>query len=166
METRSNNVLVGAFVLLFTLALAGFVVWLANDSGGPKREFDIFFKQSVDGLTKGAQVQYSGVPVGQDRLEHMYNAPSATPVKAGRVTMDDVIMKTHGLFAIVLAFGAAGWFAAATNPGLGFMLWMGGMIGTLILGLVIVLFLVFEPEGLYRMWRRTKDYFRLWPFAY
>ena len=36
----------------------------------------------------------------------------------------------------------------------------------IIFGAVIVLFLVFEPEGLYRMWRRTKDYFRLWPFAY
>lgn len=67
METRSNNVLVGAFVLLFTLALAGFVVWLANDSGGAKREYDIFFKQSVDGLNKGAQVQFSGVPAGQVR---------------------------------------------------------------------------------------------------
>src|SRR3546814_3743374 len=65
METRSNNVLVGAFVLLFTAALAFFVVWMANDSGGAKREYDIFFKQSVDGLSKGAQVQFSGVPVGQ-----------------------------------------------------------------------------------------------------
>jgi branched-chain amino acid transport system permease protein len=36
----------------------------------------------------------------------------------------------------------------------------------IIFGLVIVLFLIFEPEGLYRMWRRVKDYFRLWPFAY
>ena len=34
METRSNNVLVGAFVLFFTAALAFFVVWLANDTGG------------------------------------------------------------------------------------------------------------------------------------
>ena len=65
METRSNNVLVGAFVLLFTVALALFVVWLANDSGGKRQEYDIFFKQSVDGLNKGAQVQFSGVPVGQ-----------------------------------------------------------------------------------------------------
>lgn len=65
METRSNNVLVGAFVLFFTVALAVFVVWLANDGGGAKREYDIFFKQSVDGLNKGAQVQFSGVPVGQ-----------------------------------------------------------------------------------------------------
>ncbi len=67
METRSNNVLVGAFVLFFTAALAFFVVWLANDSGGEKREYDIFFKQSVDGLNKGAQVQFSGVPSGQVR---------------------------------------------------------------------------------------------------
>lgn len=67
METRSNNVLVGAFVLFFTAALAFFVVWLANDSGGNKREYDIFFKQSVDGLNKGAQVQFSGVPAGQVR---------------------------------------------------------------------------------------------------
>ncbi|RYD43648.1 MAG: MCE family protein [Sphingomonadales bacterium] len=65
METRSNNVLVGAFVLLFTAALAFFIVWLANDSGGEKREYDIFFKQSVDGLNKGAAVQFSGVPAGQ-----------------------------------------------------------------------------------------------------
>lgn len=67
METRSNNVLVGAFVLIFAAALAFFVVWLANDSGGPKREYDIFFKQSVDGLNKGAAVQFSGVPSGQVR---------------------------------------------------------------------------------------------------
>jgi uncharacterized YccA/Bax inhibitor family protein len=57
-----------------------------------------------------------GAPVGQDHLEHMYNAPSATPVQTGRVTMDDVIMKTLGLFAIVVAFGASGWFAAAATP--------------------------------------------------
>lgn len=33
-------------------------------------------------------------------------------------------------------------------------------------GLVIVLFLVFEPEGLAKIWRNIKDYFRLWPFSY
>ena len=55
-----------AFVLIFTAALAFFVVWLANDTGGEKREYDIF-KQSVDGLNKGAAVQFSGVPSGQVR---------------------------------------------------------------------------------------------------
>jgi len=65
METRSNNVLVGSVVLIMMLALAGFIVWLANDSGGKSQEYDIFFKQSVDGLNKGSQVTYSGVPVGE-----------------------------------------------------------------------------------------------------
>ncbi len=35
-----------------------------------------------------------------------------------------------------------------------------------VFGLVIILFLIFEPRGLARMWQRTKDYFRLWPFRY
>jgi branched-chain amino acid transport system permease protein len=33
-------------------------------------------------------------------------------------------------------------------------------------GLVIVLFLLFEPRGLDRIWHRTKDYIRYWPFRY
>lgn len=33
-------------------------------------------------------------------------------------------------------------------------------------GLVIILFLVFEPEGLRKIWKDIKDYFRLWPFSY
>lgn len=35
-----------------------------------------------------------------------------------------------------------------------------------VFGLVIVLFLLFEPRGLARIWQRMKDYFRLWPFRY
>lgn len=39
-------------------------------------------------------------------------------------------------------------------------------IQQLIFGLTIILFLVFEPRGLARIWERVKDYFRLWPFRY
>ena len=35
-----------------------------------------------------------------------------------------------------------------------------------IFGLLIVLFLVFEPRGLAAVWLRTKAYFRSWPFSY
>jgi branched-chain amino acid transport system permease protein len=35
-----------------------------------------------------------------------------------------------------------------------------------VFGLVIILFLVLEPEGLAKLWRNVKDTFRLWPFAY
>lgn len=36
----------------------------------------------------------------------------------------------------------------------------------LIFGATIVLFLVFEPKGMARIWQRIKDYLRLWPFRY
>lgn len=70
-------------------------------------------------------------------LQDMYNGPTATPVDTRRVTMDDVIMKTLALFAIVLVTGTIGWVVSANNEAAGYALWMGGMIGTLVLGLVI-----------------------------
>jgi branched-chain amino acid transport system permease protein len=39
-------------------------------------------------------------------------------------------------------------------------------IQQLIFGLTIILFLIFEPRGLARIWERVKDYCRLWPFRY
>lgn len=33
-------------------------------------------------------------------------------------------------------------------------------------GLLIILFLVLEPEGLNRLWRNIRTYFRVWPFSY
>lgn len=33
-------------------------------------------------------------------------------------------------------------------------------------GLIIILFLIFEPRGLDRIWHRIKDYVRFWPFRY
>jgi phospholipid/cholesterol/gamma-HCH transport system substrate-binding protein len=64
METRSNHVLVGAVVLILLAVLALFTVWLARLGGDDKKEYDIFFQQSVDGLAKGSAVTYSGVPEG------------------------------------------------------------------------------------------------------
>ncbi|WP_425230795.1 MlaD family protein [Sphingomonas sp.] len=64
METRSNHVLVGAVVLILLAVLALFTVWLARLGGKAEHEYDIFFEQSVDGLTKGSQVTYSGVLSG------------------------------------------------------------------------------------------------------
>ena len=33
-------------------------------------------------------------------------------------------------------------------------------------GLVIILFLIFEPRGLAHLWERIKGYYRLWPFSH
>lgn len=35
-----------------------------------------------------------------------------------------------------------------------------------IFGLTIIVFLIFEPKGLNRIWERIKEYFRYWPFRY
>lgn len=65
METRSNHVLVGGVVLGLLVAVAIFTVWLAQLGGGSEKMYDIFFKQSVDGLAKGSSVSFAGVPSGQ-----------------------------------------------------------------------------------------------------
>ena len=36
----------------------------------------------------------------------------------------------------------------------------------IVFGIVVILFLVIEPEGLARIWKNIKNYFRLWPFSY
>jgi branched-chain amino acid transport system permease protein len=36
----------------------------------------------------------------------------------------------------------------------------------MLFGLLIIVFLVVEPEGLNRLWRNIRSYFRVWPFAY
>lgn len=39
-------------------------------------------------------------------------------------------------------------------------------LGQIVFGLVIVLFLIFEPRGLYHRWEMFKAYYRLHPFSY
>jgi len=36
----------------------------------------------------------------------------------------------------------------------------------ILFGGLIIIFLVAEPEGLNRLWRNIRSYFRVWPFAY
>ncbi|HRD74848.1 MAG TPA: branched-chain amino acid ABC transporter permease, partial [Hyphomicrobiaceae bacterium] len=36
----------------------------------------------------------------------------------------------------------------------------------IIFGALIIVFLVLEPEGLNRLWRNIRNYFRTWPFSY
>lgn len=64
METRSNNVWVGTVTLVLLAIVAAFVIWVTQIGKGHQQEFDIFFKQSVDGLSKGVAVNYAGVPAG------------------------------------------------------------------------------------------------------
>jgi len=39
-------------------------------------------------------------------------------------------------------------------------------IREVVFGLVIILFLIFEPDGLAARWRTIRSYWKLWPFSY
>ena len=91
METRSNHVLVGAVVLILLAGLAVFTVWLARLGGTHQKEYDIFFKQAVDGLAKGSQVTYSGVVSGQVKEIKIFD-PQFVRVRI-QVTDDTPVVK-------------------------------------------------------------------------
>ena len=69
----------------------------------------------------------------QQQLEHMYNQPSAGPAQTGRMTFDDVIVKTLLCLGVVLV-GAA--VPAFVLPGLALPLMIIGALGGFVLGLV------------------------------
>jgi len=75
--------------------------------------------------------------LNSQQLQDLYSQPSAGPVQMQRVTLDDVVMKTLGLFSIVIMVGAASWFTVAGNPNLSMPMLLGGMFGGLAVGLVI-----------------------------
>ena len=100
METRSNHVLVGAVVLILLVVLAIFTVWIARLGGNSEKQYDIFFKQAVDGLAKGSAVTYSGVPVGQIKTISLWK-PDPQFVRV-RVSVNDDTPILRGTTATVL----------------------------------------------------------------
>jgi uncharacterized YccA/Bax inhibitor family protein len=63
-----------------------------------------------------------------DQLEDLYAAPSATPVQTGRMTYDDVVVKTGITFVLLLVGAVIGWQLPQ-------LFWIGMTVG-LVLGLV------------------------------
>lgn len=82
METRANQVWVGMVTLALLAMAAGFALWLAHLSRNDRKVYDIYFRQSVDGLAKGTGVSYSGVPAGQIvAIELAHDDPSLVRVR-------------------------------------------------------------------------------------
>jgi uncharacterized YccA/Bax inhibitor family protein len=55
----------------------------------------------------GLQSAPDTVSAGQ--LQDMYDRPAATPQQTGRMTLDDVVMRTAMLFGVLLIFAAGAW---------------------------------------------------------
>jgi uncharacterized YccA/Bax inhibitor family protein len=87
--------------------------------------------------TSGRGVQDN---LDSQQLQDLYNKPSASPVQMRRVTLDDVVMKTLGLFTIVVLVAAATWYYVASLPlssNAPMALMLAGMFGGLGVGLLI-----------------------------
>jgi phospholipid/cholesterol/gamma-HCH transport system substrate-binding protein len=99
METKAHHVWVGAVTLLLFAMVAAAVIWIARLNESSQREYDIFFKQSVDGLAKGSEVSFSGVPVGQiSHIELWEKDPSFVRV---RIKVDRQVPILQGTTATI-----------------------------------------------------------------
>jgi uncharacterized YccA/Bax inhibitor family protein len=97
-----------------------------SDKGGPVQQ---------------AQYGYQGSAVGgatPDQLAAMYGAPTATPIQTGRMTYDDVLVKTTGMFGVLIVSAAIGWVVTPSVP----YLW----VGLAFVGLALALINIFKRE--------------------
>lgn len=102
------------------------------------------------GLTPpAAQAQYSAAQhAGSDaatqaHLEGMYAAPSAGAVETDRMSYEDTVWKTVGLFAVLLVTAAVGWVwtmagVTAANPNPSILPWIIGALGGFVLAMVVI----------------------------
>ncbi|QGP79636.1 MlaD family protein [Sphingobium sp. CAP-1] len=106
METRSNHVLVGTVTLLLLAAIMAAAFWFSRLSQGNNMEYDVFFKQSVNGLAKGSAVNYSGVPSGQvEKIELWKRDPSFVKV---RISVKEGTPVLQGTTATISGVGFTG----------------------------------------------------------
>jgi uncharacterized YccA/Bax inhibitor family protein len=94
--------------------------------------------------TQTAAAQQAGVNAAtQAQLEGMYAAPAAGAIETDRMTVEDTVWKTIGLFAILLVTAAVGWIwtmstVTPANPEPTLMPWIVGLLGGTILAFVVI----------------------------
>lgn len=97
----------------------------------------------------GAQTQYASTQAAATdaavnaQLEGAYAAPSAGAIETGRMTVEDTVIKTIGLFAILLVTAVVGWMwtmapVTATNPSPTMVPWILGALGGFVLAMVVI----------------------------
>ena len=84
-----------------------------------------------EGFRRGGYATFSTPSATQ--LQGMYDAPSATPVQTGRMTLDDVVVRTAMIFGVLLAAAAAMYFVV--KPGL--FVVIGAALAAMVVGIVV-----------------------------
>jgi branched-chain amino acid transport system permease protein len=76
------------------------------------------------------------------------------------------------IFGVIFIQTLPIWLRVIVEGGGGIFFDVGGIkqllaeIQEIMFGLLIIFFLVVEPEGLKKLWNNMLDYFRVWPFSY
>jgi len=112
------------------------------------------FQEQRPGLTPpsatqaGAQTQYAsaahqGVDAAANaQLEGAFAAPPAGSIQTGRMTVEDTVAKTLGLFAVLLVTAVVGWVwtlapVTVANPNPTLVPWIVGLLGGFVLAMVV-----------------------------
>lgn len=173
------------------LVITGLIVWGSINlfRTGLGRAFVAIRDQDI-----AAEVM--GVPVGRYKvlafsiacgLAGFSGALQAFYPDTQTVTWENYEIDKSFLFVAMIIIGGLGSISGAVY-GAAFLTWLPNYINQFgarlqtssfsfiirnlsalqlgVFGLVLVVFLLVEPRGLARLWQRTKDYFRLWPFRY
>lgn len=118
------------------------------------------FQEQRPGLTPppaqqaGASTQYAAAShatvdaAANAQLEGMFAAPPASSIQTGRMTVEDTVFKTLGLFAILLATAVVGWVwtlggvlspsAVTTMSQVTIMPWIIGALGGFVLAMAVI----------------------------
>ena len=109
METKVNYTIVGVFVLVFSIALIGGVIWLGAGAEYRKTydHYIVYMNESVAGLSPNAPVRYRGVAVGRvEDISILPDRPEAVrlllEIEHGIVIRQDVVamLRSQGLTGI------------------------------------------------------------------
>lgn len=94
--------------------------------------------QAVHGVERVATSTLPPVPQTSDRLEEAYRLPAATPAAMGRMTYEDVVVKTMAVLGLIVLFGAVSWFGPSLLgvPEAQFPVMLVGLVGGFALGMV------------------------------
>ena len=119
METRANYALIGAFTLAVMAAAIAFVGWFSGaDKRNGRSTVQILFTTPVSGLSRGAQVLFNGLKVGEvsvvdlmpdgsGQVFALIDVDRRTPLKKGTTARLEYQLLT-GVASIALSGGTAG----------------------------------------------------------
>ncbi|WP_427451228.1 MlaD family protein [Litorimonas sp. WD9-15] len=116
MENRANYALIGIFVLVVFTAFAGFLLWLSGAQLNKQFDnYEISFQGGVSGLSKGSEVRFNGLPVGEVS-DLRYDEDDPNLVLAGIQVIENTPIDT-GATAQLAPLGLTGLNYIEITPG-------------------------------------------------